>query len=102
MVNIEKFSINPDLDGTYDFERGKNRVQSITLEDNVIKIRFEYDNPIKSINIPIVGLIEIEYGKDTEWDVKLISLQKDITISYKRWNLPEGFDPMMMVGGPRR
>lgn len=87
---IKKLKIVPDLEGISNFEEGKDQVQSIIMnKENIIKIRFNDNNLIKSIDIPTEGSIKLEYESSSEWDGKLILIQGNEVIYYKKGSYPK-------------
>lgn len=88
---IKKVKIVPGLEGKTEFERDKNQVQLIILDDeNVIKIKFENnENHIKSIEIPTDGLIKTEFEKSSKWDVKFVSIHGVGEIYYEKLKVSE-------------
>lgn len=81
---IKKLRIVPDLEEHTEFEKNKNNVHSIALNDDIITIKFEKEDHITSIEIPIKGLIKIKFNADFNWDGKFISIQGNESIYYKR------------------
>lgn len=100
MVSISKLKIKPPIAGLSEFESNNEKIQSINLlnEKRKIKINFNENSSIKSIEIPIDGLIEIKFKNDPEWDVRFCSFSEDIDIYYKKTPYPKGAFRVMSIG----